>query len=108
VDRREPDEEMRGSPMTRTWSANRAWAFTLYSKPNGTAFVHGLDTTKRHAVCLDLPWSGVANAIGGVRLRVSADGHTLVLQQSGLGRLASVDLTSLVVRSFRPPRAPVG
>ena len=106
VDRREPDEEMRGSPVTRTWSADREWAFTLYSKPNGTAFVHGLDTTKRNAVCLDLPWRGIGKTIGQVRLRVSPDGQTLMLHQSGIGRLASVDLSNLVVRSFRPPVAP--
>ena len=106
VDRREPDEEMRGSPVTRSWSADREWAFTLYSKPNGTAFVHGLDTTKRNAVCLDLPWRGIGKTIGQVRLRVSSDGRTLMLHQSGIGRLASVDLSSLVVRSFRPPVAP--
>ena len=45
VDQREPDEDMLGSPMTRAWSADRAWAYTLYAKPNGTAFVHGLDTS---------------------------------------------------------------
>lgn len=106
VDRREPDEEMRGSPVTRTWSSGRDWAFTLYSRPNGTAFVHGLDTTKRNAVCLDLPWHGIGNAIGQVRLRVSSDGRTLTLHQPGVARLASVDLRSLVVRSFRLPVAP--
>jgi hypothetical protein len=106
VDRREPDVEMRGSPVTRAWNADRVWAFTLYSKANGTAFVHGLDTTKRNAVCLDLPWRDVGNAIGQVKLRVSRDGRMLTLQQPGLGRLASIDLRSLVVRSFRLPVAP--
>lgn len=104
VDRREPDEEMRGSPMTRAWSADRGWAFTLYAKPDGTAFVHGLDTAGRDAVCLDLPWHGVGDSIGRVRLHVSGDGLRLMLEQPGLGRLASVDLQSLLVRSFRPPR----
>ena len=82
-----------------------AWAFTLYAKPNGTAFVHGLRTSKRTAVCLDLPWRAVGDEIGRVRLGVSPDGRTLMLHQPGLGRLASVDLSSLVVRSFRPPSA---
>jgi hypothetical protein len=103
VDEREPDEDMLGSPMTRTWSPNRTWAFTLYAKPNGTAFVHGLDTVHRRAVCLDLPWTGVGDAIGRVRLQVGKDGGTLYLREPGLGRLATVDLRSLVVRSLKTP-----
>jgi hypothetical protein len=94
---------MLGSPMTRTWSPYRTWAFTLYAKPNGTAFVHGLDTVHRRAVCLDLPWTGVGDAIGRVRLQVGKDGGTLYLREPGLGRLATVDLRSLVVRSLKTP-----
>ena len=87
--------------MTRTWSPNRSWAYTLYAKPNGTAFVHGLDTSHRTAVCLDLPWKGVGDAISRVRLQVSEDGATLILRQPGLGRLASIDLRSFRVLSVR-------
>ena len=103
VDQREPDEEMLGSPMTRTWSANHAWAYTLYAKPNGTAFVHGLDTSNRTAVCLDLPWTGLGDSISRVRLQVSKDGSTLLLRQPGLGRLASIALRSYHVTSFDSP-----
>ena len=103
VDKREPDEEMRGSPMTRAWGPGRAWAYTLYAKPNGTAFVHALDTKRREALCLDLPWTGVGDGIGKVRLQVSADGRSLVLRQPGVGTLATIDLGSLAVSSVRPP-----
>jgi hypothetical protein len=103
VDRREPDEEMLGSPMTRTWSADRAWAYTLYAKPNGTAFVHGLDTANRKALCLDLPWTGLGDSISRVRLQVSKDGGTLLLRQPGIGRLATIDLHSYHVTSFDTP-----
>ena len=103
VDQREPDEDMLGSPMTRTWSANHAWAYTLYAKPNGTAFVHGLDTSNRKAVCLDLPWKGLGDSISRVRLQVSNDGGTLLLRQPGLGRLAAIDLRSFHVTSFDSP-----
>ena len=103
VDQREPDEDMLGSPMTRTWSANRAWAYTLYAKPNGTAFVHGLDTSNRKAVCLELPWKGIGDSISRVRLQVSKDGGTLLLRQPGIGRLATIDLRSFAVRSFASP-----
>jgi hypothetical protein len=103
IDQREPDEEMLGSPMTRTWSANRSWAYTLYAKPDGTAFVHGLDTSNRRAVCLDLPWKRLGDSISRVRLQVSEDGGTLLLRQPGLGRLASIDLRSYRVTSFDGP-----
>ena len=103
VDQREPDEGMLGSPMTRTWSANRAWAYTLYAKPDGTAFVHALDTANRKALCLDLPWKGVGESASRVRLQVSKDGGTLLLRQRGLGRLATIDLTSYRVTSFDSP-----
>ena len=103
VDQREPDEDMLGSPMTRTWSTNHAWAYTLYAKPNGTAFVHGLDTSNRTAVCLDLPWKGLGDSISRVRLQVSKDGGTLILRQHGLGRLATIDLHSYHVTSFDSP-----
>jgi hypothetical protein len=104
VDEREPDEEMLGSPMARAWSPTRAWAFTLYAKPNGTAFVHGLDTSRRSAVCLDLPWRGATEeAMARVRLHVSADGGTLTLSQPGLGRLGSIDLRSFSVGSVKSP-----
>jgi hypothetical protein len=103
VDKREPDEEMRGSPMTRAWGPGRAWAYTLYAKPDGTAFVHALDTKGRTALCLDLPWRGVGDGIGTVRLRVSADGRSLVLRQPAVGTLATIDLGSLKVRSVHSP-----
>jgi len=104
VDEREPDEAMLGSPMTRAWSPNRAWAFTLYAKPNGTAFVHALDTSRRTAVCLDLPWKDAgAEAVGRVRLQVSPDGNTLTLRQPGVGKLGSIDLRNLRLVSLRQP-----
>ena len=103
VDKREPQEEMRGSPMTRAWGPGRAWAYTLYAKPDGTAFVHALDTKGRTALCLDLPWRGVGDGIGTVRLRVSADGRSLVLRQPAVGTLATIDLGSLKVRSVHSP-----
>jgi len=103
VDQREPDEEMLGSPMTRTWSGNRSWAYTFYAKPNGTAFVHALDTANRKALCLDLPWKDLGDSASRVRLQVSKDGGTLLLRQPGLGRLATIDLSSYRVTSYDSP-----
>jgi hypothetical protein len=55
ADRRESEGPMTGSPITRAWSADGTWAYTLYTRPNGTGFVHALDTVHRRAVCNDLP-----------------------------------------------------
>ena len=89
--------------MTRAWGPGRAWAYTLYAKPDGSAFVHALDTKGREALCLDLPWTKVGNRIGTVRLKASADGRELVLRQAGVGTLATIDLTSRSVKSVHPP-----
>ncbi|HEY7381276.1 MAG TPA: hypothetical protein VH572_08710 [Gaiella sp.] len=106
IDPREPEEvEMRGSPTTRAFGPGRAWAFTLYAKPNGTAFVHALDTRRGKAVCIDLPWTSLGNAIWAVRMSVTDGGRALTLRQRGGGRLASVDLGSFRVRAFRAPTA---
>ena len=103
VDKREPDEEMNGSPWARVRSANGAWAYTLYANPNGTAFVHALDTARRRAFCVDLPWRSTTQAIARVRLSLERAGRSLVLSQRAAGRLAAVDTRSFEVRSFRKP-----
>ncbi len=100
VDKREPDEQMAGRPTARA-PGSPSLALTLYSKPDGTAFVHALDTEHGTASCIDLPWQGVGDAVWKVRLSVA--GGLLRLSQPGLGRLATVDLTTLAVRSFRRP-----
>jgi hypothetical protein len=101
VDKREPDEEMRGAPYARTRTPDTRWAYTLYGKPNGEAFVHALDTSRGRAFCIDLPWRNAADRIGTVRLRL--EGPMLVLSRPHAGRLAVVDTRSFAVRSFRQP-----
>ena len=54
VDAREPDEDMRGYPVTRATSADGRWVYTLYDGV-GEPFVHALDTIDRDARCIDLP-----------------------------------------------------
>ncbi|MBA3244085.1 MAG: hypothetical protein H0T61_02775 [Actinobacteria bacterium] len=103
ADSREASGEMRGSPMTRATSRDGGWAYTLYAKPDGTAFVHALDTRHRKALCIDLPWRKVGNAIGNVKMAVQE--RALVLTQRG-ARLASIDTRAFVVRAFKRPVAP--
>jgi hypothetical protein len=103
VDKREPDEEMNGSPWARARSDNGAWAYTLYAKPDGTAFVHALDTAHRRAFCVDLPWRSTPEAISAVRLSLENGGRALVLSKTGNGRLAVVDTGSFKVKTLAKP-----
>jgi hypothetical protein len=103
VDRREPDEEMNGSPWARTRSANGAWAYTLYAKPNGTGFVHALDTAKRRAFCVDLPWRTSVERLAAVRLSLADDGRSLELAKRGGNRLAVVNTTTFKVTAYAKP-----
>ncbi len=103
VDKREPDEEMNGSPWSRARSANSAWAYTLYAKPNGTAFVHALDTSSRRAFCVDLPWRWSTQVLSRVRLSLSHGGRSLVLTKAGVGPLALVDTRTFKVRTLAKP-----
>ena len=103
IDRREPDEEMNGAPWARTRSANGAWAYTLYAKPNGTGFVHALDTAKRRAFCVDLPWRTSVERLAAVRLSLADGGHSLELANRGGNRLAVVDTTTFKVTAYAKP-----
>jgi hypothetical protein len=103
VDRREPDEEMNGSPWARTRSANGDWAYTLYAKPNGTGFVHALDTSRRRAFCVDLPWRTSLERLSAVRLSLSDGGRSLELAKPGANRLAVVNTTTFKVTAFAKP-----
>jgi hypothetical protein len=97
VDKTEPDERMAGMPMARATSADGVWAYTLYQKPDGSEFVHALDTSARTARCIDLPRLAVQDmlrlAIEGGRLDVITDGQVL----------AAVDRTSFTVTRSPAP-----
>ena len=64
---------MTGMPMARAWSRDGGSAYTLYNGLESHAFVHALDTTKRSARCIDLPWRGDGqNGLERVRMAVGA------------------------------------
>jgi hypothetical protein len=68
VDPDEPDEAMKGIPVTRIADAEGRWAYTLYD--NGRhSFVHALDTSRRTAVCIDLD----VRSAWGAHLELRAD-----------------------------------
>ena len=96
VDKREPDETMRGYPVARATSPGGTWVYTLYTKgPGGFAtFVHALNAAGRSAFCIDLPaWAG--EDVWNAQLRLV--GKTLsVLTGSGKA-FARIDTGTLQV-----------
>lgn len=94
---REERGPMTGSPVTRATTRPGEWAYTLYAKANGTAFVHALDTVHRRAVCVDLPLLHATDWIWDARMRVSRDGTKLVIRQIGGPRQVVVDLRTWAV-----------
>ena len=98
VDKTEPDEQMSGIALTRAWSRDGAWAYTLYNGGTSHAFVHALNTRTRTARCIDLPWSGDSQSIlDGAALSVR--GTALTLSNAGGATLARIDTRTFSVRA---------
>jgi DNA-binding beta-propeller fold protein YncE len=95
VDRREPGEKMTGIPLTRVGSDDARWAYTLYSKSSGGAFVHALHTTAREAFCIDIPHVVPDDQLGGVRMRLTKD--ALLLRLRGK-TVATIDTRTFEVK----------
>jgi hypothetical protein len=91
VDKREPKEPMAGAPVTRVTSPDGVWVYTLYSRADGTPFVHALNTAQRFAVCLDLAWKGSFDALRKLDLRLSRDGAELLLVRRDGTRVTSIE-----------------
>jgi len=95
VDKREPDEPMTGAPITRAWSQDRAWAYTLYRRDGAKPFIHALDTVGRRAVCIDLDgWRGSQDGLWKLRLAMSDEGSRLLLRTRAGRVLMSVNVPS--------------
>jgi hypothetical protein len=105
VDRREPDEQMGGLPVTRATSRDGVWAYTLYRNDAAHAFVHALDTRRGVAFCIDLPWHGrrAQQAVDSVRMLLTRDGRRVLLRQPRVGALASIDTRTFAVRTLARP-----
>jgi hypothetical protein len=97
VDKREPDEAMRGVPVARTEAPRGVWVYTLYDGM-GHPFVHALNAVKREAFCIDLPRFGETLNLWTLRLVLSADGRELVLRTPSGETLATIDTETLDVR----------
>jgi hypothetical protein len=80
VDKSEPDEEMRGMPISRVTSSDGRWAYTLYDGGGGTPFVHALDTLGVDAHCIDLARLAGRNDLFTLRLRLRGGGNIAVVK----------------------------
>jgi len=68
ADRTQKNWIMEGYPISRAFSSDGRWVYTLYGNPNGFPFVHALDTVRGVAHCIGLPWRGSQNAVYNMRL----------------------------------------
>jgi hypothetical protein len=92
VDPREPDEPMRGLPITRTTGPEGRWEYTLYAGGEHP-FIHALDTVRRTSLCLDLPHRVARHRrVWALRLAIRK------------GRVAVVHGDEIVASAARRPR----
>jgi hypothetical protein len=99
----ETPEPMAGLPLSRAETASGRWAYTLYTKTNGQAFVHALDTATAKAWCIDLPWgpNGMSQATWALRLRLDEKRHALLVREGRL-TVATIGTRALKVTSALP------
>jgi hypothetical protein len=90
---------MHGMPVTRISSATGRWVYTLYANPGGYGFVHVLDTVRRTAHCVGIPWKGDSNKQWEMRLALRNDGKLGVNWQNGDAYVA-IDLNDWKVSSL--------
>jgi len=96
VDRREPDEQMQGGPVTRATTPDGRWAYTLYARQAQPPFVHALDTVKHQAFCIDLPLR--LSQQSQMTLRLGFHGANELRVRAGRKTLAVVDTEKLEAR----------
>lgn len=75
---------MQGWAVTRTTSPTGRWVYTLYANPGGYPFVHALDTVKRVAHCVGLPWPATNGEQGAVfNFTLALTGNKLAVRYRG-------------------------
>jgi hypothetical protein len=83
IDPREVGDVMRGMPLSRAYSPDGRFAYTLYDGAGEHPFIHALDTVERSARCIDLHSLMDFQRLGELRLDVSADGGTIAAELGG-------------------------
>jgi len=97
VDRIGKEAVMRGQPVTRATSPDGRWAYTLYARQKREPFVHALDTARREALCIDLPFRLPQPKQMELRLKL-ADGGGMLSVLQGRTSLAEIDTRALSVQ----------
>jgi hypothetical protein len=92
---------MSGYAVSRTWSSDGIWAYTLYQQGNKKMFVHALNTEMGKARCIDLP----PIAIGSDGMTISPDGGVLTVSLGAQPR-ATVDTQTFSARVWNATPAP--
>jgi hypothetical protein len=104
VDPTEPDEKMGGYPVTRAWSPDGRWAYTLYDRPGEAPFIHALDTSGRTARCIDLDELAGNGDLYRLKLDGDAVGGRLAVMD-GEDPLVLVDTRTFVVSAPAEPKS---
>jgi len=99
VDPEEPDERMQGSPVSRVASADGRWAYTLYAGSE-EIFLHALDTVRGRAVCVDLPQLEDLREPFGLRLKLSDDGHEILVSSLDMEDVPVSPLLTIDTETF--------
>lgn len=105
VDPSEPDEQMRGLPITRAASPDGRWAYTLYDGNGKEPFIHALDTVRREAACIDLPQLTGRQGLYMLRLGVEDSGSRLAVLDRPPGPEGSRPLLNVDTETFAVTRA---
>lgn len=98
ADRTQKSWVMQGYPVTRTWSPDGRWAYTLYQNPGGYPFIHALDTVRGVAHCVGLP---LKNQSGIYNIVLSLHGRTLAVHWRSGRPFVDVDTASWRVTAAR-------
>jgi len=79
ADKRQRDWNMNGYPVGRASTADGRWVYTFYSTQNNYPFVHALDTVKRTAVCIGIPFDWAADQTEINQATLSIEGGKLAI-----------------------------
>jgi hypothetical protein len=91
---------MRGFALSRVYSPDGRWAYTLYDGNGKAPFVHALDTVRGRAVCVDAPMLAKRTDIQALVLRANPGGRTLSVLD-GHRPVATVDTRTLRATAAR-------
>jgi hypothetical protein len=74
---------MRGRAVTRSYSPDARYAYTLYDGAGEHPFIHALDTVEKSARCIDLHGLMGFEQLHALRLDVSPGGETIAVALEG-------------------------